>query len=79
MVVVRSTSTRAVLSAASPKLGKTPALGCALQGGAVRFMRISPTHVGMDQHPARCRKTCSVFPTHVGIPSLEGVSVPGLT
>ena len=35
-----------------------------------------PTHVGMDQHPARCRKTCSVFPTHVGIP-VSGCERPG--
>src|SRR5690606_22186784 len=34
-------------SAASSKLGITAVPGCALQGGAVRFMRISPTHVGM--------------------------------
>ena len=73
------------LTAASSKLGKTATLGCALQGSAANFMHTSPTHVGMvrsgprnllpthvgmDQHPARCRKTCSVFPTHVGIPSL---------
>ena len=35
------------LSAVSPKLGITAVPGCALQGGAVRFMHIGPTHVGM--------------------------------
>src|SRR5690606_4279231 len=46
--------------------------------GPVRTLDLLPTHVGMDLVPERCRKTCSVFPTHVGIPSLGGfVSVPG--
>lgn len=74
------------LSATSPKLRETAVPGCALQGGAARFRRISPTHVGMvpldgpqsllpthvgmDLVPERCRENLQRLPHACGDPRL---------
>src|SRR5690554_4799612 len=41
-----------------------------------RTQNLLPTHVGMDQLPARLGRDLP-FPTHVGSPRLGVVSVPG--
>ena len=76
---------RGGLSATSPKLREIAAPGCALQGGAVRFRHISPkhvgmvrsgprnllpTHVGMDQLPARLGEIFQRLPHACGDPRL---------
>jgi len=65
------------LSATSPKLRESAVPGCALQGDAVRFRHISPTHVGMVHSCTSWESSPSVFPTHVGSPVSGVCERPG--
>jgi len=68
---------RGGLSAVSPKLGITAVPGCALQGATARFMRISPTHVGMVRSgPRNCSPRMWGWTVHVHVAGDHVLSEP---
>ena len=60
-----------------PKIEGKCGAGLPLQGGAVRFMRIYPTHVGMDPVPERLGGFSQRLPHACGEPRLGGCESPG--